>query len=112
MSGDKHWSIPSFNEENDEESDLKHTINGRIVGNLTGYETSLGKRVRWHLVVLGNEVDNHPAHWHGQTVLAHGRRTDVIELLPASVISVDMVPRSAGDWLFYCHVIIHMTMKK
>lgn len=97
-----------FNEENDEESGLKHTINGRIFGNLPGYETSLGKRVRWHLVALGNEVDNHTVHWHGQTVLAHGRRTDVIELMPASMIAVDMIPRSAGDWLFHCHVNDHM----
>lgn len=97
-----------FNEENDEESGLKHTINGRIFGNLPGYETSLGKRLRWHLVALGNEVDNHTVHWHGQTVLAHGRRTDVIELMPASMTAVDMVPRAVGDWLFHCHVNDHM----
>jgi len=97
-----------FNEENDEESGLKHAINGRIFGNLTGYETSIGERVRWHLVALGNEVDNHTIHWHGQTVLDHGRRTDVIEILPASMTSVDMIPRSSGDWLFHCHVNDHM----
>lgn len=97
-----------FNEENDEESGIKHTINGRIFGNLTGYETAIGKRVRWHLVALGNETDNHTVHWHGQTVLNQGRRTDVVEILPASMISVDMVPRSAGDWLFHCHVDDHM----
>jgi len=97
-----------FNEENDEESGMKHTINGRIFGNLTGYETTIGKRVRWHLVALGNETDNHTVHWHGQTVLNQGHRTDVIEILPASMISVDMTPRSAGDWLFHCHVDDHM----
>lgn len=97
-----------FNEENDEESGLKHAINGRIFGNLAGYETRLGERVRWHLVALGNEVDNHTVHWHGQTVLTHGRRTDVIELMPASMRSVDMIPRSAGDWLLHCHVNDHM----
>ena len=97
-----------FNEEKDEESGLKHTINGRIFGNLKGYETGFGKRVRWHLVALGNEVDNHTVHWHGQTVLVNGRQTDVVEILPASMVSVDMVPRSAGDWLFHCHVNDHM----
>ena len=97
-----------FNEENDEESGLKHTINGRIFGNLAGYETRIGERVRWHLVALGNETDNHTVHWHGQTVLDHGRRTDVVEILPASMTSVDMIPRSAGNWLFHCHVDDHM----
>lgn len=97
-----------FNEENGEESGLKHAINGRFFGNLEGYKTSLGKRVRWHLVALGNEVDNHTVHWHGQTVLDHGRRTDVVEILPASMTSVDMIPRSVGDWLLHCHVDDHM----
>ena len=97
-----------FNEENGEESGMKHTINGAIFGNLSGYNTYEGSRVRWHLVALGNETDNHTAHWHGQTVLHFGRRTDVIELMPASMTSVDMIPRSPGNWLFHCHVSDHM----
>ena len=97
-----------FNEENDEEPGLKHAINGRIFGHLGGYETRLGEPVRWHLVALGNEVDNHTVHWHGQTVLDHGRRTDVVEVLPASMKTVDMVPRAEGDWLLHCHVNDHM----
>lgn len=97
-----------FNEENNEENGMKHSINGRIFGNLNGYETSVGDRVRWHVAALGNEQDNHTIHWHGQTVLDHGRRTDVIEVLPASMVSVDMVPRSPGDWLLHCHVNDHM----
>ncbi|MCC6917293.1 MAG: multicopper oxidase domain-containing protein [Nitrosomonas sp.] len=97
-----------FNEENGKESGLKHAINGRIFGNLPGFETRRGQRVRWHLVALGNEVDNHTVHWHGQTVLDHGHRTDVIELMPAGMTSVDMVPRSPGSWLFHCHVSDHM----
>ncbi|WAK03691.1 multicopper oxidase domain-containing protein [Methylobacter sp. YRD-M1] len=97
-----------FNEENDKEKGLKHAINGRLFGNLEGYETRIGNHVRWHLVALGNEVDNHTVHWHGQTVLDHGRRTDVVEVLPASMNSVDMTPRSAGDWLLHCHVNDHM----
>lgn len=97
-----------FNEENDEEAGLKHAINGRIFGNLEGYDTRLGERVRWHLVALGNEVDNHTVHWHGQTVVERGHRTDVVEVLPASMKTVDMVPRSVGDWLLHCHVSDHM----
>jgi FtsP/CotA-like multicopper oxidase with cupredoxin domain len=97
-----------FNEEDGKESGMKHTINGLIFGNLESYETHLGKRVRWHVAALGNEQDNHTVHWHGQTVLNHGRRTDVVEVLPASMTSVDMVPRSLGDWLIHCHVNDHM----
>ena len=97
-----------FNEENGEESGMKHTINGRIFGNLKGYDTSIGKRVRWYVMALGNETDNPTVHWHAQTVLDHGRRTDVVEVLPASMTSVDMIPRSPGNWLLHCHVDDHM----
>ncbi|MCP5245860.1 MAG: multicopper oxidase domain-containing protein [Burkholderiales bacterium] len=97
-----------FDEEDGEESGLKHAVNGRIFGNLSGYETYLGEKARWHIVALGNEEDNHTIHWHGQTVLHHGRRTDVIEVMPASMATVDMVTRSPGNWLFHCHVNDHM----
>jgi len=97
-----------FNEESGEESGLKHAINGRIFGNLNGYEVKIGDRVRWHVAALGNEQDNHTVHWHGQTVLNQGHRTDVIEVLPASMVSVDMTPRSPGSWLLHCHVNDHM----
>ena len=95
--------------EEEEEAHLKHTINGFIFGNLQGLEVKKGERVRWHLVGLGTEVDLHTAHWHGQTVLEHGRRTDVVELLPGSMVSVDMVANTPGNWLFHCHVADHIT---
>ena len=95
--------------EEEEEAHLKHAINGFIFGNLQGLEVKKGHRVRWHLVGLGTEVDLHTAHWHGQTVLDHGRRTDVVELLPGSMVSVDMVANTPGNWLFHCHVADHIT---
>ncbi len=98
-----------FDEEGGAEAGLKHTMNGYLFGNLQGYRTHLGDKVRWHLIGLGNEADLHTAHWHGQTVIDHGHRTDVIQLLPASMISVTMRPRSPGKWLFHCHVADHMT---
>ena len=97
-----------FDEDDGEESGLKHAINGLIFGNLNGFETTLDEKVRWHIVALGNEEDNHTVHWHGHTVLHQGRRTDVVEVLPASMITVDMVTRTIGSWLFHCHVNDHM----
>ena len=91
------------------EGGLKHAMNGDIFGNLRGLEAIESERVRWHLAALGSEVDLHTAHWHGNTVLDHGRRTDVVELLPASVVSVDMVADNPGTWLYHCHVGDRMT---
>jgi len=54
-----------FSEENNEENEIKHSINGHIFGNLKGYEAKVGERVRWHVTALDNEQDNHTVHWHG-----------------------------------------------
>lgn len=92
-----------------EEANLKHAINGYIFGNLKALVAKQGQRVRWHLIGMGTEVDLHTAHWHGQTVLDHGRRTDVVELLPTTMTSVDMVADNPGTWLYHCHVTDHIT---
>ena len=92
-----------------EEGNLKHAINGYIFGNLQGLEVEQGDRVRWYLIGLGTEVDMHTAHWHGQTVLNAGKRTDVVDLLPGSMVTVDMTAKTLGNWLYHCHVADHIT---
>jgi hypothetical protein len=68
-----------------------------------------GERVRWYLFGLGSEQDLHTAHWHGLRVVEDGRRrTDAVELLPASMKVADMVADNPGTWLFHCHVAEHM----
>ena len=91
------------------EQGQRSAINGLIYGNLPGLEMNEGERVRWYLFALGSEADSHSAHWHGMTVVEDGRRrTDVIELLPASMKVADMVADNPGTWLFHCHVAEHM----
>ena len=92
-----------------EEGNLKHAINGFIFGNLKGLEVEQDDRVRWYLIGLGTEVDMHTAHWHGQTVLNAGKRTDVVELLPGTMVTVDMTAKTPGNWLYHCHVADHIT---
>lgn len=90
------------------ESNLLHAINGTVYGNLPLLTMRAGERVRWYLLGLGNEADVHTAHWHGNTVLQQGIRTDVVHLLPASMAEIDMVPDNPGIWIFQCHVDDHM----
>jgi hypothetical protein len=91
------------------EAGQRHAINGAIYGNLPGLDMNEGERVRWYLFALGSETDQHTAHWHGMRVLEEGRRrTDVVELLPASMKVADMVADNPGQWLFHCHVTEHM----
>src|SRR5581483_1493689 len=85
-----------------------HSINGYVFGNLPGLIAKNGDHVRWYLMGMGNEKDLHTPHWHAKTVLSHNRHTDVIELLPASMVTADMVADNPGTWLFHCQVADHM----
>jgi hephaestin len=97
------------------ESNLMHSINGYVYGNMPlgsapgeGMTVRQGERVRWYLMAMGTEVDLHTPHWHGNTVVANGMRTDVASLLPAQMITADMTPDDPGVWLFHCHVNDHL----
>ncbi len=90
------------------ESNLKHTINGFIFANMPLMTMKQGERVRWYLLGMGSETDLHTAHWHGNSVLYHGHRTDVVELLPASMKVADMIADNPGVWMYHCHVNDHM----
>jgi FtsP/CotA-like multicopper oxidase with cupredoxin domain len=94
-----------------QESNLMHSINGYVFGNqpLSSMTVRKGQRVRWYLMGMGTEVDLHTPHWHGNTVLIGGMRTDVASLLPATMVVADMVPDDVGTWLFHCHVNDHIT---
>ena len=90
------------------ERDMMHAINGFIFGNLPGLIMKTGETVRWHVLAMGNEIDVHTAHWHGKTLRFRGRHTDVIELLPGSMATADMLADNPGTWLLHCHVADHI----
>ncbi|MCX6780894.1 MAG: multicopper oxidase domain-containing protein [Candidatus Magasanikbacteria bacterium] len=92
------------------EGGLKHTINGYIFDNLPGLTMNEGDKVRWHLLGMGNEMDVHTAHWHGGVVLSRESNTytDVVELLPGSMKTVDMLATNVGEWMYHCHVKDHI----
>ena len=83
------------------------TLNGHIYGNLPGLTMRVGERVRWYLMGTTN-FEVHAPHWHGNTVLIQGRRSDVASLLTMGMIIADMVPDNPGTWLFHCHVAPHL----
>lgn len=103
----------TFSERAGEKSDnkdsvLMNTINGYTFGSLAGLEMHQGETVRWYVLGMGDERDLHTAHWHGETVEWNGRHTDVVELLPASMVTANMAANNAGTWLYHCHVAEHM----
>lgn len=96
-------------DEDFEESNLMHSINGYVYGNQPMLTLRKGQRVRWYMMGMGTEVDLHTPHWHGNVALVNGMRMDVVNLLPATMVTGDMVPDNAGTWLFHCHVNDHLT---
>jgi FtsP/CotA-like multicopper oxidase with cupredoxin domain len=90
------------------DSNLKFTINGFLYANGPKMVMKRGERVRWYLLTIGNGINFHTPHWHGNTVLWDKQRTDVIALSPAQMITADMIPDDPGIWLFHCHVADHM----
>ena len=97
-----------FNEDECNERGLMHSINGFIFGNLRGLTMGNGARVRWYVLGMGNEVDLHSPHWHGKVLRYQQRNTDVIELLPGSMATADMLADNPGTWMLHCHVADHI----
>ncbi|MGB7583698.1 MAG: multicopper oxidase domain-containing protein, partial [Terriglobales bacterium] len=91
-------------------ANFKGTINGYIYANGPMMTMKKGERVRWYLLTMGEGVNFHTVHWHGNDVVSHGRRTDVVLMGPAEMETVDMVPDNIGTWLYHCHVEEHMDM--
>lgn len=90
------------------ESNKMHSINGFVYGNGPLMTMRQGEHVRWYVMGMGNEVDLHTPHWHGNTLTANGMRTDTVNLLPATMMTADMVPDDPGIWGFHCHVADHI----
>lgn len=101
-------SPPAADDADFQESNKMHSINGYLYANGPTMTMRQGQRVRWYVMSMGNEVDLHTPHWHGNTVTANGMRTDTVSLLPATMITADMVPDDPGMWGFHCHVSDHI----
>jgi hephaestin len=88
---------------------VKFTINGFVRGSMPLAALTLrkGEHVRWYLMSSTNDFDFHAPHWHGNTVILNGMRTDVAQLSMMQMATADMIPDDVGTWLFHCHVSFH-----
>ena len=87
---------------------FRATINGYQYGDGPLIRIKKGEHVRWYLITVGEGLNTHTPHWHGNTVLVRGHRTDVVSLAPAQMVTADMRPDNPGIWLFHCHISEHM----
>ncbi|XP_064418146.1 ceruloplasmin [Latimeria chalumnae] len=91
-----------------QESNKMHSINGYVYGNLPDLSMCIGDKVMWHLFGMGNEVDVHSAYFHGQILTERNQHVDSISLFPATFVSAKMVPSNSGKWLLSCQVNDHV----
>ncbi|XP_041861138.1 ceruloplasmin [Melanotaenia boesemani] len=90
------------------ESNKMHGINGFLYGNLPGLSMCQGNKIHWHMIGLGNEVDIHSVHFHGQILTTLNHHTDTVSLFPASSTTAEMVADNPGHWLLTCTVNDHL----
>jgi manganese oxidase len=96
-----------IHDEDFEESNLKHSMNGYIYG-VPDLVMQEGDRIRWYVLALGSEPDLHTPHWHGTTLSYEGHNLDTVSLLPGEAYVLDMLADNPGTWLFHCHVDDHI----
>ncbi len=97
-------------------------INGRSWPYTERLTYTVGQTVRWRVVNASSRV--HPMHLHGfyfyvnskgngetdNIYQEHGRRRAVTESMGVgATMSVNWVPERAGNWLFHCHLLDHIT---
>jgi FtsP/CotA-like multicopper oxidase with cupredoxin domain len=87
---------------------FRSTINGYQYANMPPPVMKVGDHVRWYVMSMGIGFNVHTPHWHGNTVLFNGLRTDSILIGPSQSLVADMVPDAPGTWLFHCHMSDHM----
>jgi manganese oxidase len=96
-------------------------INGRSWPHTERLKQQVGDDVRWRVVNLSGR--GHPMHLHGfhfhvesvgngtldTTYSGEKRRLVVTENMPAGgTMSMSWTPTRAGNWLFHCHILLHM----
>jgi FtsP/CotA-like multicopper oxidase with cupredoxin domain len=102
--------------------DVFFAMNGRIWPHTERLRYTLSDTVRWRIVNLSTQV--HPMHLHGfyfnvdsvgdglvDRPSASGRAPRVVTQVmpPGTTMSMTWTPERAGNWLFHCHVMTHVS---
>ncbi|XP_032887757.1 ceruloplasmin [Amblyraja radiata] len=94
-------------DEDFQESNKMHAINGYMYGNQPGLQMCKGNLVHWHLMGLGSEVDIHGIYFQGNTFTSRGTHRDTMNLFPHISTTVAMQPDSSGTFEISCKTTDH-----
>eukprot|EP01083_Nonionella_stella_P178789 632700_1 len=110
LSSDEAAAEMLLDDEAFKESNLMHSINGLLFGNLEHLWMRDEEEVRWYTASIGSEPDGpHSPHWHGNIVAdATGDYVDTLTLIPGVTQTVTMSVDAVGLWFYHCHVHDHI----
>ncbi|XP_066058472.1 coagulation factor VIII [Chamaea fasciata] len=84
-----------------------HTINGYINGSLPGLTLCLKKKVHWHVIGLGSGPEVHSIFFEGHTFLVRSHRLSSLEISPATYLTAQTMPGTAGWFRMFCQILSH-----
>ncbi|NXK85918.1 FA8 factor, partial [Formicarius rufipectus] len=84
-----------------------HTINGYVNGSLPGLTLCLKKQVHWHVIGLGSGPEVHSIFFEGHTFLVRGHRLSSLEISPATYLTAQTMPGTAGWFRMFCQILSH-----
>ncbi|XP_013203293.1 ceruloplasmin isoform X2 [Microtus ochrogaster] len=96
-------------DEDFQESNKMHSMNGFMYGNQPGLSMCLGDSVVWYLFSAGNEADIHGIYFSGNTYLSKGERRDTANLFPHTSLTLLMRPDTEGTFDVECLTTDHYT---
>ncbi|XP_061862790.1 coagulation factor VIII isoform X3 [Colius striatus] len=84
-----------------------HSINGYINGSLPGLTLCLKKQVHWHVIGLGTGPEVHSIFFEAHTFLVRSHRLSSLEISPATYLTAQTVPGTAGWFRMFCQILSH-----
>ncbi|POI29364.1 hypothetical protein CIB84_006886, partial [Bambusicola thoracicus] len=84
-----------------------HTINGYINSSLPGLTLCHRKQVHWHVIASGTGPEVHSIFFEGHTFLVRGHRLSSLEISPATYLTAQTMPGTAGSFRVFCQMPSH-----
>lgn len=76
-------------------------------GLLAGLTLCLKKQVHWHVIGLGSGPEVHSIFFEGHTFLVRSHRLSSLEISPATYLTAQTTPGTAGWFRMFCQILSH-----
>uniref|UniRef100_A0A8C3QVJ6 Coagulation factor VIII n=1 Tax=Cyanoderma ruficeps TaxID=181631 RepID=A0A8C3QVJ6_9PASS len=80
---------------------------GRFPCLLAGLILCLKKKVHWHVIGLGSGPEVHSIFFEGHTFLVRSHRLSSLEISPATYLTAQTMPGTAGWFRMFCQILSH-----